>query len=377
MKKRIAIFAENLYGGGVERILQTILLNFDYEKYDVTLFSSHPEVLRKEFYPTHLELRHYFKNTDGCILNRFYTLIYNKIRLLIYYHCTPSWFYKLFINEQYDVCIAFIEGYATRIVSGAPKECKKIAWLHTDIKENHWTDIAFQNRAEEINCYKQFENVICVSKLVEISIKEITGINNTCVLHNPIDSKKILELSTQRIDLPNSQALRIVTLGSLIEIKGYDRLLKIAKQLNDDGVDFELLILGKGVLRKQFEKYIINNNLGNRVKLLGYKTNPYPYLKAADIYVCSSYAEGFNTSITEALILGRAIVTTDISGVKEQLGEDSEFGIITRNDEEDLYRGLKEMMKPYNIKSYQRKASNRGTTFGLDAQIREIYKIIG
>ena len=59
-KKRVAIFTENLYGGGVERIQQIILRNFDYEKYDVTLYSNRKEVLSKDFYPTHIKYRYIF-----------------------------------------------------------------------------------------------------------------------------------------------------------------------------------------------------------------------------------------------------------------------------------------------------------------------------
>lgn len=50
--KRIAIFAENLYGGGVQRILQIILRNFDYSKYDVNLYTHHQQTLLPEYYPT-------------------------------------------------------------------------------------------------------------------------------------------------------------------------------------------------------------------------------------------------------------------------------------------------------------------------------------
>ena len=73
---------------------------------------------------------------------------------------------------------------------------------------------------------------------------------------------------------------------------------------------------------------------------MGYKENPYKYLAKCDLFVCSSYSEGFSTAVTEALILGIPVVTTYVSGMTELLG-DNEYGIITSNDEISLYEAIK------------------------------------
>lgn len=99
-------------------------------------------------------------------------------------------------------------------------------------------------------------------------------------------------------------------------------------------------------------------------------------MKNADIYVCSSIAEGYNTAITEALILGRPVVSTECSGVKEQLGDDNEWGICCSNSEEGLYEGLKEMLTDDNMLHYTRQACKRGTHFTLELSMNEIYKLI-
>lgn len=370
-KKRIAIFAENLYGGGVEKILQIICGNFDYTRYDVTLYASRREAMPVGTYPESLTIKYIFSNGNG-----FWSKLKNKIKLLVYYHCSPSFYYKLFIRETYDVGIAFIEGYATRFLSGAPKEMKKIAWLHTDIENNHWTDVAFHDRTDEKACYQAFATVVCVSNIVEKRAKEFLELTNTMVLQNPIETEKIHELSNDAMGVPKQHGLRIVSIGSLIQVKGYDRLLKAVKKLKADNMDFELLILGDGVERGTYETYIEKNNLNDNVKLIGFVDNPYPLLKSADVYVCSSYAEGFNTAITEALVLGRAIVATEVSGVREQLGLSCEYGIIIENSEDGIYSGLKQMMQPGCIEYYQSQAKKRGKTFSLDNQMCKIYNLI-
>ena len=70
------------------------------------------------------------------------------------------------------------------------------------------------------------------------------------------------------------------------------------------------------------------------VTLLGYQTNPYKYVAGCDLFVCSSYAEGFSTAATEALIVGTTVCTVEVSGMKEMLGENNEYGIVTENSEE-------------------------------------------
>lgn len=380
MKKRILFIAENLYCGGVERILQIVLKNFDYEKYDVTLYSSRPETLHPDYYPTSIRLQHYFEScgANALLYKKIRCRIINKLKLLVYYHLSPTWFYRLFIKGKYDVGIAFIEGYATRILSGGPKNMKKIAWVHTDIGTNHWTTVAYRSLSEETDCYKQFKYVVCVSNVVAQSYEKTFHNSNHLVLHNPIDSKSIIKKANISIEncFFHNNSLKIVSLGRLSEVKGYFRLLDAFKKLhNSDKLDIELYILGSGEQKERLSSHIVSHNMQSYVHLLGFKENPYPYLKQADIYVCSSYAEGYNTAISEALILHRAIVTTEVSGAKEQLG-DSEYGIVTENSTDGIYLGLKTMITQNLIPYYQEKAAIRGKDYSLFKQMDKIYKLL-
>lgn len=378
MKKTVAIFAEKLYGGGVEKILQIICQNFDYSKYDVTLYSSRYEEMPEGTFPADLHHRYYFDSFPGCSnpVSEFLGKVINKLKLLVYYRCSPQVFYKLFVRKKYDVGIAFIEGYATRIVSGAPTGMRKICWVHTDMTTNHWTSVAYHSDEEEKSVYSSYDKVVCVSKKAESVARSLFGIQNTRVLHNPIDVASIVLKSKVSAIEKRGNLIRIISLGTLKKIKGYDRLLRVIKRLVEEGYRIELMILGEGSLRPELEKFIHGNNLQEIVQLRGYVDNPYPYLLSTDIYVCSSYAEGFNTAITEALILGRAVVTVDVSGVREQLGENAEYGIIVENSEKGLYEGLSKMMQGDNISYYQQKACERRDIFNLERQMQAIYNII-
>ena len=132
-KKQIAIFCENLYGGGVERILQIILKNFDYSKFEITLYSNKKEVLYENYYPNNIKYNYIFETIpQKSKFKSFCCKFKNKIKLWVYYNYNTQIFYKLFIHKKYDIGIAFIEGYSTRLVAGMPNNTPKIAWVHTD-----------------------------------------------------------------------------------------------------------------------------------------------------------------------------------------------------------------------------------------------------
>lgn len=112
------------------------------------------------------------------------------------------------------------------------------------------------------------------------------------------------------------------------------------------------------------------------VKLLGFKKNPYKYMNKSDLFVCSSRTEGFSTVVTEALIIGLPVVSTKCTGTNELLNN-GECGLITDNNIESLYMGVKEMLQ--NKKEYEKyrvKSLERGKEFSLKRRINEIEKYL-
>lgn len=119
-----------------------------------------------------------------------------------------------------------------------------------------------------------------------------------------------------------------------------------------------LYILGIGPLQAEMEEYIRRNELQDTVTLLGYQTNPYNYVSKCDLFVCASFAEGFSTAATEALIVGTPVCTVEVSGMKEMLGEHNEWGVVTENSEDELYLGIKKLLDdPALLAHYKAKAA--------------------
>lgn len=378
MKRRVLFVTNSLWGGGAEKVFQTLLCGLDRRKYDITVYSVNQGVVSAPYPEDGVIYRHLFGQGVKSRFGRLKTHLMNKLKLSVYYHLSPRWFYRLFIRGAYDVEIAFIEGYATRIVSGSTnKRSKKLAWVHIDLEKNHWTDVAYRSRKEEKAAYSRFDLIPVVSRSVCASMESLfPKIDTFLVVKNPIDERFICSQSVAFKAKFPSAAIKLVSIGRFENQKGYDRLLPIIKHLVDEGYDLSLTILGDGSQRKGLETYVKEKGLSDRVSLLGFQSNPYPWLAGADLFVCSSRSEGYSTVVTEALILGLPVITTDCAGMDELLGG-GRYGVIVDNDDEALYGGLKSLMEnPEKIDVYRSLAAERGKDFKLEKLMSQIETII-
>lgn len=138
-----------------------------------------------------------------------------------------------------------------------------------------------------------------------------------------------------------------------------------------------LYVLGVGPLQQEMERYIRENGLQEVITLLGYQTNPYKYVSKCDLFVCASFAEGFSTAATEALIVGTPVCTVEVSGMKEMLGEHNEWGVVTENSEEALYQGIKDLLDhPDKLAYYKEKAIERGKSFSTENTVHAVEEML-
>ena len=148
-------------------------------------------------------------------------------------------------------------------------------------------------------------------------------------------------------------------------------------ELKNENVKFDLSILGTGNEYDKLKKYIEANNLGDCVHLLGFVSNPYPFLAAADLFVCSSRAEGYSTVVTEALILGVPVVTTNCSGMMELLGEHGEYGMIVENNSKCLKEALAEVLTSKDkLSELKKKALARSHDFSIARLMSPVEKML-
>ena len=378
--KKILFFVESLTGGGAEKVLSDLVANIDKTKYSVTVFSLVDIGVYQKMIQQHCEYKYFVPNLgEG---KNFLAILSSKIKYKLTRILPPKVLYRWIIKSDFDTEVAFTEGFSTRLIAASGNSSsKKIAWVHIDLFENHWSKIEYKSIDEEIKSYENFDKIVCVAESVKKAFSKRFGISqNVIVKYNPVDRDDIIKKANQPIDNLNlnlnTNNIKLVTIGRLEDQKGYDRLLKVMHRLKVDGLDFNLWIIGQGSKKNELEVYIKDNGLTENVHLLGFQSNPYNYLQASDAFVCSSRSEGFSTVVTEALILGKPVVTTNCSGMQELLGN-NEFGIITENNTESLYNGLKEYMTNPSLQEKYKNASRvRGAKFEIGPIVDEIHKIL-
>ena len=369
MKKKLLFLINTLTGGGAEKVLCDLVNNLDKEKYDITVQTIVDIGIHKESLGSHIKYKTINKFKNG-LLRKIFSYSINFI--------IPSKItYKLFIKGKYDYEIAFLEGVPTKLlsVSEAPV---KYAWVHIDLFEFYnGHEKVFPTLQKNIDCYKKYNNIICVADSTKSGfIKKFGFFDNLIVKYNIVDDVSVKEKSAEAVtEIVIPQKLKLVTVGRLTYQKGYDRLLEVHKRLIAEGFSYELWIIGEGTDLEKLECYINKYNLSETVKLLGFQKNPYKFIKNADLFVCSSRAEGFSLVVAEALILSTPVISTNCAGPDELLGN-GEYGLLAENSVEGLYDGLKELLSNNDrIIHYKKQAELRSKDFRLEKSIAEIEKL--
>ena len=361
--KNVLFLIPTLMHGGAEKVLVNLVNNLDKTKYDVTLFSLFDVGVNKQFLDESVKYRFKFKK-----------IFRGNSQFLKFF--SPKFLYKWIINDDYDIVVSFLEGPAARIISGSTNpETKKIAWIHTEQRDEKLVSVGFRNVREAKILYNKFDIIVGVSQDIVDSVqKNISNNVRSVVLYNVNETDDIVHKSNFELSknlFLDTQMKKVCSVGKVSEVKGYNRLLEVHKRLIDEQIQHFVTIVGIGEERSRLEKKAMELGVSNTFKFLGFFENPYPIIKKSDLFVCSSYREGFSTAVTESLILGTPVLSTKVSGAKELLGENDEFGIVTENSTEGIYKGLKEILtNPETYNHYKKQAEIRGSFFSKERTIK-------
>lgn len=373
---KILFFIESLAGGGAEKVLSDLVSNLDSEKYEITVCTVTDEDVYQEKvekvckYHTFLHKKDYYSGGLKKVL------FWLGIKLI--YMLPAALIYKLFIREKFDIEVAFVEGFATKLIaSSCNGKSKKIAWVHTNMLRNPHADQMYKNKKEHADAYGKYQQIICVSNSVKKAFQEkFPSQKNIYVQYNPVDEMSILEKAREPLFEKGEYSPVLCSVGRLEEVKGYKRLIQITKKLIEEGYKFELWLVGDGSQKGELHEYITKCNINCFVKIFGYQKNPYKYIYHSNAFICSSYEEGFSTAATESLILGRPIFTVECAGMKELFGNEL-CGEIVENSDVALYQMMKRIVshKDY-IEKYTEGVKRRSEDFKFIVRIQEIEKLL-
>ncbi len=251
------------------------------------------------------------------------------------------------IKKQYDVAISYqaLDYNSCAIVLKKVKAKKKIAFFHCDFSK-------FKLSTAHLRNVLKYDKIICVSKsCAEMCAKCYPQLKNKVdYLYNPINSGEIFLKSNEDLKLKKVEnKINIVTAARLSEEKGILRALGVFKKLIESGTDnFCWHILGDGAERAAIEKCIEENKMQDYVILYGNQTNPYPFMKQADLFFLCSYHESFGIVLVESNIVGTPVLSTETVSSEEIIGNN---GFICGNNELSMYDKLKNLLgNPIKIK---------------------------
>lgn len=237
------------------------------------------------------------------------------------------------IDKKYDIAVAYssIINYLSWIVCYKVDADIKIGWIHFDISK------LVIDRKLFLDLHSKLEKIYVVSQeALDKFCNDFPELKSKCeVKYNVVDSKNILKMADEDVEsLKNDNETIIMTLGRLEKEKGQDIIPQVAEELKEKNMSFKWYLIGDGCLRKSIEEEIKNRGLEDYLILLGTKSNPYPYLKQADIYVQTSVHEGFCITLAEAKVFDNAIISTDFTGAYEQLKSRKNSFVVKRTKNE-------------------------------------------
>ena len=369
MKTKILFLIPNLKHGGAEKVLVNLVNNMDADKYDITVQTLFDEGVHKKELLPHIHYKSFLKR--GFRGNSY-----------MFKCLTATFWWSRIAKEHYDIAVSYLEGPTARVLSGCSDEkTKLVSWLHIELNSPVLAAQGFRNIREARNAYERFDRIIAVSQNVRECFAGSLRVSRPIrVLYNTNETEKIQSMAKktpQSDEFVVDHIPTVISVAKLMKSKGFDRLIEVHRRLIAEGIEHRIFILGIGEEQASLEKKIREYGVEQSFVLLGYDENPYQYVSKADLYVCSSRREGFSTAVTEALIVGTPVVSTDCSGAKELLGENNEYGLVVENSTEGIYEGMKKLLKnPELLKHYKKQAKIRGGYFSREKTVKAVEEML-
>ena len=286
--------------------------------------------------------------------------------------CTTPLLPKITPTVTYDLAISFLTPH--RIVAEKVKAKKKIAWIHTDYTRV-WVDAE-----EELKVWKKYDYVASISSDVTNTFLQvfpslapkIVEIEN---ILSPAFVRKRAELKDVDKEIRHEGAITLLSVGRFSDAKNYDNVPDICKRLiNETKLNIKWYIIGYGGDEALIRQKIKEAGMEEHVILLGKRSNPYPYIKACDIYVQPSRYEGKSVTVREAQMLCKPVVVTNYPTAPSQIRSGVD-GVIVPMDNEGCANGLAEVIcdKPLQERII---AHLKTHDYGNESEVEKIYTLI-
>lgn len=393
--KDILITSFDMEIGGVERSLISLLNNFDYEQHqiDLLIYSHTGDFmsllpLEPNLLPENKQYKTFRQGIKEVFLNQYFMLgvarLYSNMAAKVYgkkYQFKESGIYQMQliwekclpflspVKKEYDVAISYL--WPHYFVANKVKARIKIAWIHTD----HST--METNLEMDLKVWSQYDYIISISDEVTKSfLSQYPSLESKIVMIENITSPQFIRMMANENDqIPfHSEHFNIVSVGRLCYPKGYDNAVKALRILHDRGyTNLKWYIVGYGGDEPMLRELIAQNGLEDSFILLGKKINPYPYIKACDLYVQPSRYEGKAVTVTEAQILYKPVLITNYETAHSQLKNEFD-GYITEKSIEGIADGVEKLYLDAQLRE-QLVEGCKQSSYGNADELQKLYSL--
>ncbi|UVI31533.1 glycosyltransferase [Paenibacillus spongiae] len=372
MKKRLLFIMPSLAAGGGEKSLVNLLSQLDYDKYQVELFLFNHDGIFMEYLPPEVRVlplqQTYkwftlplFQSVLKLLKERKFSLVFNRLMYAINVRRARS----IPINEQYswkhlsralerltthyDIAIGFLENTSTYLCVDKVEASKKIGWVHIDY-DQFGMDPAIDNLY-----FEQLDHIVTVSdECAEILRARFPEQRKKIhIVYNIVSPDMIYKMAEEEdkdlYSRVNGEQV-ILSIGRLHDQKGFEWAIEACRILGDRGYKVKWYVIGEGELREALTDLIRKYGVEQQFYLLGLKSNPYPFIKQADLYVQPSRYEGKSIAIDEAKIMKKPIVVTNFSTAKDQI-QHEENGLIVEMNPCAIADGIEKLINDETLRS--------------------------
>lgn len=401
MKKRIFINIHYLEIGGAERALLGLLSSLNPDKVDIDLFVNQHT---GEFMPLIPEWVNLLPEISEytCIERPITTIVKEghvgiALRRIWAKHKHKQYLNTLTVEQrqhdasvfqyvadavegalpslahlgEYDLAISFLQPH--NIVLNKVKAKKKICWIHTDYSTIHI------NHDLELPVWNAFDYVVSISNdCIRAFVQTFPELKDKIVLIenilSPLFVRQQADLYEVKAEMPDEpDVVKILTIGRFSPPKKIEGIPHICAEMERLGADFRWYVIGYGPDR-EIQEALDKYGMRHRMKLLGKKSNPYPYIKACDIYAQPSIYEGKSVTVREAQILCKPVVITDYPTAKSQITHGVD-GVIVPLDEVQTAMGIVDFINNGELRN--KIVSYLHThDFGNEIEVEKIYSLI-